>query len=209
MVQVFLALTRRQETFLLTKEWMSIPWKTQPKTWRDRLYDLAMRFSEIVASSSDNDQASGPREAMNTRIDKTLQIEVELSVWQSSWLKEAYPHQRVGCDCQPPAPFSCICSVPASKLPSTDFALLQVECWSLQLLISTTLSKSLGPEPMASWIAHLHVRSSRIARFMEAASTFPAFKHTAERSSGVTEGFCRTILPTWTLREYRGMRTAS
>lgn len=200
-------MTRRQETFLLTEEWMTTPWKSQPKTWRDKLYDLVVVFSEIIASSQGNNCASSPPESIRTEIDKALQVEVELGAWKSSWLNEAYPRHRIRCHCQSPAQFSCLCSLSALKFPSADFALLQVECWSLQLLISTTLSKlsDLGAD-LPEWITHLPVRSSQIANYMDEASSFPAFKHTTERSSGVTEGFCRTIFPTWTLREYRGIK---
>ncbi|KAF2494430.1 hypothetical protein BU16DRAFT_589269 [Lophium mytilinum] len=41
----FLALTRRQKTFLSKDKWMRNPWTSQPKTWRDKLYDLALRFT--------------------------------------------------------------------------------------------------------------------------------------------------------------------
>ncbi|KAE8440864.1 hypothetical protein EG329_006381 [Mollisiaceae sp. DMI_Dod_QoI] len=202
---VFLALTRRQETFLLTEEWMTTPWNSQPKTWRDKLYDLVVVFSEIVASSKGNDPSSGP--PVMSQIDKALQVDAELSVWKSSWLNEAYPHHRIRCHCQAPAQFSCLCSFSTSKFPTTDFALLQVECWSLQLLISTTLSKLLDPgADLPIWSAHLPIRSAQIANYMDEASSFPAFKHTTERSSGVTEGFCRTIFPTWIIREYRGIK---
>jgi hypothetical protein len=200
-------LTRRQQTFLLTEEWMTTPWISQPKTWRDKLYDLVVVFSEIVASSQGNDRTSSPQESVRTEIYKALQIEAALSVWKSSWLDEAYPRHRIRCHCQSPAEFSCLCSLSVSKFPTTDFALLQVECWSLQLLISTTLSKLSDPGVnLPVWTAYLPVRSSQIANYMDEASSFPAFKHTTERSSGVTEGFCRTIFPTWTLREYRGIK---
>lgn len=186
---------------------MTTPWKSQQKTWRDKLYDLVVVFSEIVASSQGNGRASSPLESIKTDIDKALQVEAELSTWKSSWLNDAYPRHRIICHCQSPAQFSCLCSLSASKFPSADFALLQVECWSLQLLISTTLSKLSNPgADIPAWFAHLPVRSSKIAHHMDEASSFPAFKHTTERSSGVTEGFCRTIFPTWTLRTYRGIK---
>ncbi|KAE9364996.1 hypothetical protein N431DRAFT_446708 [Stipitochalara longipes BDJ] len=203
----FLALTRRHETFLLEEEWMTTPWKSQPKTWRDKLYDLVVVFSEVVASSQGNDHASNQLESIRTEIDKALKVEAELSAWKSSWLNEAYPSHRIRCHCQAPAQFSCLCSLSALNFPTTDFALLQVECWSLQLLISITLRKlsDSGADPPV-WIAHLPVRSSQIANFMDEALPFPIFKYTTDRSSGITEGLCRTILATWTLREYRGIQ---
>ncbi len=204
-----MALTRRRETFLLKAEWMATPWKSQPKTWRDKLYDLVVIFSEIVASSPGDDRVSNPLESTRTKIDRALQVEAELSAWKSSWLNEAYPDHRIRCHCQSPTQFSCLCSLSASKFPTADFALLQVECWSLQLLVSTTLSRLSGPggADFPAWIALLlPMRSSQIANHMDEASSFPAFKHTTERSSGVTEGFCRTIFPTWILREYQSIK---
>lgn len=161
---------------------MSVPWKSQPKTYRDRLCDLGMGFSEIVASSLGNEQASSRREATRARIDKALRIEVGISIWQTSWFNEEYPHLHIRCQCQSPTMFSCICSVPASKFPNNGFALLQVECWALQLLISTTLSRLLAAEAdfTTSWIANSPIRSAQIACHMEAVSALPALMHTAE-----------------------------
>jgi hypothetical protein len=206
-----LAASRRQQTFLATEEWMSVPWKSQPKTWRDKLYDLAISFNEIVVSSLKNDQTSNRREAIRTWVDQALQIEAEISTWHSSWFSEEYPHLEIECYCHSPAPFSCICSMPISKFSTNDFALLQVECWALQLLVSTTLRKLLTTETgfTASWIAHLTVRSSQIAYLMEAAFIFSMFKQTAKPSSGVTEGICRAVFPNWALREYRGIKESN
>lgn len=184
---------------------MKIPWKSQPKTCRDRLYDLAIAFSEVVARSLGDDQASSRRGAKQTLIDKALRIEADINIWKSSWLNKEYPHLQIGCDCQPPAPFSCVCSVPISQFPTNAFALLQVECWALQLLISTTLNNLVAAQAefTTSWGKYFPIRSSQIACCMEVASTIPTFRHTAERSSGITEGLCRTVFPDWVLREYR------
>jgi hypothetical protein len=190
---------------------MSIPWGSQPKTWRDKLYDLAMGFSEIVAGSLENDQASSRQEAIRTRLDKALRIESEIDIWQSSWVNEKHPRLRTRCDCQCPAALSCICSMPASEFPDNEFALLQVECWALQLLISTALSKLLATEAdyTTSWVSHIPLRSSQIASCLETALTLPAFTQTADRSSGVTEGFCRTIFPVWALRDHRSFMNSN
>lgn len=203
-------MTRHQKTFLLTEEWMTIPWRSQPKTWRDRLYDLIICFSEGVARPWESGQTSSSKEVIRTAIDEALRIEARLSMWRSSWLNETYPNLQITCNCGSLAPFSCICSVPTAKFPAIDFALLQVECWSLQLLISTRICKLLLPgiESATLWTAHFPLRSSQIASHLEAVSTFPALRHTTERSSGVTEGFCRTILSTWTLRVYKDTVTA-
>jgi hypothetical protein len=183
---------------------MSVPWTSEPKTWRDRLYDLAIAFNEIVTSDSDEP------EAIVTRIDKTFQIEADINTWKSSWLSNEYPNLRTVCNCKSPTIFSCICSVPASKFPTHDFALLHVECWALQLLISTKLNKSVTTEPrfIASWVTDLSARTQQIASHMEAAATFTTIKNTPERSSGITESLCRTIFPAWTLREYQGQEAS-
>ena len=186
---------------------MTIPWKSQPKTWRDRLYDLAMSFSKIIAKSLGSDRGSSQRETVRNLVDETLRIDAEVGMWQSSWFTKEYPQLQIRCGCRCPAALSCICSVPASRFPNNDFALLQVECWALQLLISNTLSKSLATEDgfTKSWITQLSVRSSHIACYMETASAFSAFGNTAQRFCGITESLCRTIFPSWTLRDYRGI----
>jgi hypothetical protein len=200
-------MSRHQETFLSTKEWMTIPWKFQPKTWRDRLYDLAISFSKVVVDYFRNDQVSSRQEKMETGIDKTLQIEKEISIWKSSWFSEEYSHLQLRCDCQSPAMFSCICSVPSSNLASNDFILLHVECWALQLQISNTLNKLLATESgfVPPWNGHLLVRSLQIVGSMQAASSFSALNPTIKRCSGVTESICRSIFPNWVLKEYWGI----
>ncbi|KAF2802240.1 uncharacterized protein BDZ99DRAFT_503997 [Mytilinidion resinicola] len=201
----FLALSRRQKTFLSKDEWMSSPWAAQPKTWRDKLYDLALRFSELVVNDGGVNESPDCLGISQERIGEALGIEAGLARWRSLWLNEAYPHQQISCDCQSPAAFSCICSVLLLEFPSNDFALLQIECWSLQLLISTTLSRLSGPELdlTSSWIKMLPTRSSQIASYMETASALPALRSTSHMTSGVTEGFCRNIFPYWILKKYQ------
>lgn len=186
---------------------MTIPWITQPKTWRDRLYDLALAFSEIMVSFEGNDKAATPPEAIASQIQKSLEIEGYISTWKSAWLSEQYPHLQVRCSCHHPEPFSCICSIPVLTFPSTDFALLQLECWALQLLISFRLSRALENETGSTmpWAAYLPARSSQIASCIEASSVFPAFQHAEDRSSALTEGLCRMLFSSWTLREYKGI----
>jgi hypothetical protein len=179
---------------------MSIPWISQAKTWRDRLYDLAIGFNEILAIESNK------LETTASRTDKTFRIEADVNTWKSSWLSQEYPNLRIICNCNFPTRFSCICSVPASKFPTHDFALLQVECWALQFLISTTLNRSVTAEPRftESWVTDLTARTQQIASHIEAASTFATSKDTGKGSSGITESLCRTIFPAWTLRDYQG-----
>jgi hypothetical protein len=202
--------SRNQETFLSKEAWMNVPWTFQPKTWRDKLYDLAMDACAIVAKDSGGDQDSTRREETKSRINQALRIEADISWWQSSWITEDYPHLQINCTCESPAPFSCICSLPASKFPTNDFAMLQAECWGLQLLISTTISKLLVADAdlQEPWIAYIPLRSSKIAYILGEALKFPPFMHTAERSSGVTEGLCRAIFPAWTIRECWGIENS-
>jgi hypothetical protein len=195
---------------------MTIPWKFQPKTWRDRLYDLAISFSKVIVDYFRVDylrsnQVSNRREKMEPGIDTALQIEKEISKWKLSWFSEEYPYLQLRCNCQSPAIFSCICSGLSSNLASNDFILLQVECWALQLQISNTLNKLLATETgfVIPWNTYLPVRSSQIVGSMEAAASFSALKPTTKRSSGVTEGICRSIFPNWVLKEYWGIENSN
>lgn len=204
---MFLALTRQHRTFLSTEDWTTIPWKLHPKTWRDKLYDLVLRFSNVLAGCSGHDQASTVCGSTRTLIDEALQIEASLSMWRSSWLEEAYPSLYVNRECGCPAPFSCICPVSLAELPAAEFALLRVECWALQLLISTTLHKLSANEAdlAASWqTTYLHLRSSLVADYMERAITCSVVN--VNQSVGITEGFCRTILSTWAVRVHKDTR---
>lgn len=182
-----------------------MPWKSQPKTWRDRLYDLALNLTEIIISPLENHLALDQRDSVRAQIDKVLHIEAGISTWRSSIFGRAYPHLLIKCDCQHLAPLSCICSVAASEFPTNEFSMLQIECWAVQLQISTVLQRLVASEGdyLAPWKAHIPLRSSQIAFRIEAASTCPTLRQTADKTTGVTEGFCRTIFPAWVLNKYR------
>jgi hypothetical protein len=184
---------------------MNVPWRVQPKTWRDQLYDLGFGVSEILATPSEITIGSNTEDSMRDRIVGLQQIEAGLSNWKSSWLATEYRHLRVKCDCQSGDILSCICSVPATEFPNYDFTLLQVECWALQLLISTKLSSLLSSrdEFTRTWSPDLSVRSAQIAAHLDAALSVPVFQRSAELSSAVTEGTCRMVFPNWILKDYR------
>lgn len=198
---MFLALSRRQETFLHDNEWMNGPWVSQHKTWRDRLHDLAIRFSAILADLTPQHTCDNA----SNQILEILGLETELRSWRSSWVGEAHPGVAVRCDCCSSAPFSCICSVPVFEFPTIEFGLLQVECWTIQLLISTMLNDLAANR--ADWLTcsvpDLALRSSKIASQMEAANNFYAANRSTDKSSGIAEDVCRMIMPLWALKEYR------
>lgn len=201
---LFLALSRRKDTFLHADDWMVSPWVYQHKTWRDKLHDLAIRFSAISASLT---LCRGSHDASN-QIPGVFQIEADLGQWRSSWLKEAHTGVAIQCVCYLSTPLSCICSVPAQEFPTIEFGLLQIECWSLQLIISTALNDLAvnRPEWMTRDISDLPLRSSQIASQIEAANNFYAASRPTDQSSGITEDVCRMIFPLWALKEYRDKR---
>jgi hypothetical protein len=177
----------------------------QPKTWRDRLNDLALGLTEIAISAPKNHPSPDQRAMIRAQIDKILQIETGISTWRLSTFSEACPHLQFICDCQYPALLSCICSVPASQFLTNEFAMLQIECWAFQLQASTILKTLVAFEGniLAPCKKHIPLRSSKIACRIEAASTCPTLRHTVDKTNGVTEGFCRTIFPAWALNSYR------
>jgi hypothetical protein len=185
---------------------MTVPWRSQPKTWRDQLYDLGFGVTKILASSPEDNHAFNEKDPIGAQITGLLRIETGITTWKSSWLAQEYPHLIVRCDCPFPDILSCICSLPASEFPNYDFTLLQVECWALQLLISAALRKLLAVSPELSgiWSANLFARSEQIAVSLDSALKVPVFQRTSELSSAVTEGICRMVFPTWILKEYRG-----
>jgi hypothetical protein len=83
--------------------------------------------------------------------------------------------------------------------------MLQIECWAFQLQASTILKLLVASEGniVAPWNEHIPLRSSTIVCRIEAASTCPTLRQTADKTNGITEGFCRTIFPAWALNRYR------
>lgn len=183
---------------------MSIPWRIQPKTWRDKFYDLVLLFSSLMTSYLECFHLR-LMDRINDLIRRVLQLEASLGVWKSSWLTGAYPHTVKTCECRPRKPLSCICLGLQLKFSSVDFALLRLESLSLQLMISFVLHRLLAYSGRRSTCLsrHLSARSTDIACRMEAILACHLFDQATNGPSGISEALCRSIMPTLALREYR------
>lgn len=183
---------------------MSVPWAVHPKSWRDKLYDLSLRLSGTMA------QIRRPHAASASTLEQLLRIEEDLGKWRASWLAHDYPELTVRCTCLPPRPLSCICSSWPTDCPHVDMTLLQLECWSLQLLLCAPLRESTVHHDDA-WGARVRARESRIASCIEATLASTPLQRTETESPyrGMTEATCRSILATWALGEYKASRTTT
>ena len=188
------------------------PWHSHARTWRDKTYDFVAWFSEIAACEQHEDaKQASPLKDFRRKIQVVLSIDKGLGVWRQEWLKKEHPWLRIQCTSQC-KPYSCICSMPIVNFPTDEFALLQVEHWSLQLLVSLELSKMLascgrgeaafGTSTLPTFLA----RSALIGRSIEEALLLPVFGQTEAHFDGLTEGLCRTILPSWILKQWRTQR---
>ena len=205
-----MAVVGRRRTFLSQANWMQKPWTSRPRTWRDVLYDSAAQFSEVIASESyaQIEPLSALKE-FRRRVQGLMSIQRGLGIWRQQWLGEDFPRLVVECTSQC-EPHSCICSTPILAFPTSDFALLQVEYWSLQLLVSLELatvhSEYEGHDENASSLLLFSVflgRCAVIAGNLEAALALPVFGQSEAHFGGLTEGLCRTIMPTWILRQWK------
>ena len=208
--QLALAVVGRRRTFLARAEWMVKPWDAQARTWRDGLYDFAAQFSEVAAGELHDEfaQVSAVKD-FTRRTQGLLSIDRDLGIWRQEWLGEEFPWLVIECASQC-EPHSCICSTPAVAFPSSDFALLQVEYWSLQLLVSleipTLHSTHQGHDGAMNTPSLLPVflaRCASIARSLEEALALPVFGQSEAHFGGLTEGLCRTIMPSWILRQWK------
>ena len=183
---------------------MTVPWLLYPKSRRDKLYDLMLSFNKIIIDFGKCGQFPDLNDT-TILVKKVLEIEVKLRSWKISWLKEACPQAVDKCNCLSPGQLSCICTVPDLDFPTVDFALLQLECWALQLLMSTTLDISLSHDDhrRTSWAAHLPKRTSKIANYIEGMQDYSKDSWVRTQSSAITENQCRAILANWALREHK------
>ena len=192
---------------------MTLPWQSQAKTWRDALYDIAVRLSAELSGDETRAQdvgiadwgAAWPRH----RLYNLLEIDRELAIWRHRWLRVAYPQLPIRCTnrCMRR---SCICSAGAAEIPNNDFLLLQVELWSLQLLVDLHFLRSrsfvdpltgMWPERVA-----LPQRADTIAARVDGYVSLPLFKGDSKHFWSITESMCRSILPAWALQEYRSFK---
>ena len=192
---------------------MERPWHLRTKTWRDKLFDCAARLSDIGAC--EGDEEGGKVSTMDDTERQTvaiLSIEKALGIWRQEWLSTEYPGLHIQCmsEC---APQSCICSAPAAALLTNDFVMLQVEYWSMQLLVSLQLVKRYAKRitldtavatPSTPQI--LFARSELIAHKIEEALVLPVFGQSEAHFGGMTEGLCRTIMPSWILKQWKAQR---
>ena len=183
---------------------MKRPWVFFPRTWRDQLHDIAVSFSEVMAGALPHDTLSSLQDAKQDRADQIVLLEQRLGSWHLSWIRKEYPSYLLNCDCPLVRSLSCICTLPVSGFAKSDFALLQMEYLSLQLLISTRLVELFEARVQHEAIHHVHfsTRSSRIASNMYRLYEESPFQRTAEQGSGITEVVCRNILSTWALDGY-------
>ncbi|MCJ1310730.1 hypothetical protein MMC25_004396 [Agyrium rufum] len=214
-----LAVIGRTRTFLSTVDWMTKPWFSHKRTWRDKLYDATAYFCDVAAIEETG--ADGEPDLIladcgakcKRKIQILLWIQEQLRTWRVDWLEHEYPNICIECSCQPERN-PCICSVPVASFPTNDFALLQIEYWSMQLLLTFELAKLFyeredrareeagSPSTTQPFLA----RSARVAEHMDEALVRPIFGQSEKHFKGLTEGVCRSVMANWILRQYKSQR---
>ena len=174
-------------------EWMSIPWSHHRKTWRDLLYDILVRIADVSCTFRDSRLKETTSDHL---VDRLRQLDGQLSAWHSRWLKTLGALDEPVCSSELCEGRSCVCSVPMSHLPDDSFLLLQMECWSAQLIMDLTMFQSLaGVEPsgnsMYSPVLLKRMRCVAQSIMLQ----MPFFSLSDEPPQVMTEGRCRSVLP--------------
>ena len=194
---------------------MTKPWGLQARIWRDVLYDFAAQFSEVAATEPhDESEQVSTSKGFKRRTEGLLSIQRGLGIWREEWLGEEYPWLVIECSSQC-NPHACICSTPALAFPTSDFALLQVEYWSLLLLVSLELAtlhskcEAHSEETSTSWLLSVFLRRcASIERNLEEALALPVFGQSEAHFGGLSEGLCRSIMPSWILRQWKSLEAS-
>ncbi|KAI9688328.1 MAG: hypothetical protein M1820_010256 [Bogoriella megaspora] len=187
-----------QRTFMGEKDWMTVPWQKQSKTWRDCLHDIAFDVAEIVnkVKSACKGEEVIHKDALS---DQLLEKEEQLISLYRDWLSEQYPGIVIPClrGCRT----HCLCTIPVRDFPSAAFTYLQAEFWAfalafymarerLRTLLSQDVSRCLNEQYLAS--------------DLEIALATPCFGQAiAGGQPGITEGRSRSLFCLWALDKYR------
>lgn len=212
----------RERSFLADECWMDEPWQILPRTNRDRLFDVAVSMTVLVSKVLVCDLISmvtGGWTVQVQNLAKSLTLQIDL--WEGEWHRSLGPtslsllFEFVHNPQSPPS------LTPRESKPGTaDIIFLQLELWSLKLLLAICASRVSMTLTPAAECSHTDrqsplltgstVKSTQsdahfpgaIAKKIETTLKLPVFGQNDEKITGLVEGQCRSLLPAWSLMEY-------
>lgn len=191
---------------------MELPWMSIKKSWRDRLYDIAAKMTAVYSSlhlarnkGSMSTDHSGPQLFWRYQ-----QLYGEITDWRQNWLESEYkdlPVPCLGCHEQ-----SCLCFPHPNLFPCNEFSYMAAESMALLLLLTywanyifTTfmaghISGQISLEHTCG-VNTLERRARWLRGELQKTLTLPCFGQAISDLPGITEGRCRSLLPTWVLSQ--------
>lgn len=203
---MLLAFSMRSPSFLAQPDWLEIPWTTIEKSSRDRLYDIAAEITILYSVADGNCQ---------TYLRQCQKLCHKLMIWRRNWLETDYPELEVSCQgCHEEL---CGCFQHHSVLSCNEFSYVTAECMAFLLLVTYMalgMVKHLRVGPVGENnlpeypldMNLLQRRAQRLRNSLQKTLTLPCFGQAVSDIPGITEGRCRSLLPTWVLSQHLDMR---
>ncbi|CEL08706.1 hypothetical protein ASPCAL11851 [Aspergillus calidoustus] len=208
---VLLALSRGERTFLARREWVEGPWKGSRKTWRDILYDIAVRVTEVYA-----DFEKQPVVDHSDLLDQSTRLQEELHTWRATWIESEYPDLLQTWHLSKTETTPSLLPHP-SLFPSNDFSYMAIDYLAFLLLVTYMAAHlhphphphpciSISPPPSSSPPSSFPHRTQKTQGTLQSLRhtltnilTLPCFGRAMSDIVGITEGRCHSLFPLWAL----------
>ena len=199
-----------EKSILADPCWMTEPWQKNPKTRRDALFDVAAQMTglvSIILTQNTPLTVTGTRRCNPKTRDLAETLDLQIGSWERTWHESLRPASfttLISFVQNPQAPLR------YAGLNSTtaDIIFLQLELWSLKLLLAIcNLHQDTSLESDASILVTKLQPPNDILKDLstkvETALKNPLLRQNDDRDQGIVEGQCRSLLPAWTLMEYK------
>ncbi|KAL3496162.1 hypothetical protein BJX62DRAFT_232669 [Aspergillus germanicus] len=206
---ILLALSRGERTFLGRPEWITEPWVGREKRWRNSLYDVGVRVTEVYATFQEG--MIHPPDLL----EDCTRLQEELHTWRTRWIETDSPELLNSCQASEGPSY-----LPHPSLfPSNDFAYMAIDYLAFLLLL-TYMSANIHPPPSSfgsptfssylpssSFFSPLSLYSpyetketiQSLRSTLCKVLTLPCFGRAMSDIVGITEGRCHTLFPLWVL----------
>jgi hypothetical protein len=206
---ILLALSRGERTFLASPGWITGPWVGREKRWRNLLYDVGVRVTEVYATFQEG--MIHPPDLL----EDCIRLQEELHTWRTGWIETDSP--ELSLNFCPGSEGPSYLPHP-SLFPSNDFSYMAIDYLAFLLLL-TYISANIHPPPSSfgSPTSSSHVSSSlssplnlssphetqetiqSLRSTLYTVLTLPCFGRAMSDIVGITEGRCHTLFPLWVL----------
>ncbi|CRG82681.1 Transcriptional regulatory protein moc3 [Talaromyces islandicus] len=209
---IHFALSNRVSIFLARPEWMSLPWGEITKTPRDQLHDIAVNMTTVYAFLPEISKVVFSDETKITKIQVICrQLGAQLMKWQATHVKMDIFNSWENCSGESLDKEIDIFYPFQDSFPKEEYTFLVAEFAAMSLLLVLAelkiLQKAslLSPEDLDGKKAQKLEELSRKCGFLEGklreVLCLPCFGQAISELPGLTEGRCRSLLPTWALAQ--------